>query len=99
VLLLLGMFYASTDGVLSAIVGQVADPSARGTAIGTAQTVVALARMLASTGFGLLWYTVGRGNAMFVAAAVLAAAIMACWFLVRGLDVSAGSAAPAESLA
>lgn len=99
VLLLLGVFYASTDGVLSAIVGQIADLSARGTAIGTAQTVVALARMVASTGFGLLWYTVGRGNAMFVAAAVLAAAIMACWFLVRGLDVPAGSAAPAESLA
>ena len=99
VLLLLGVFYASTDGVLSAIVGQIADLSARGTAIGTAQTVVALARMLASTGFGLLWYTVGRGNAMFVAAAVLAAAIMACWFLVRGLDVPADSAAPAKSLA
>ncbi|MGV8978132.1 MAG: MFS transporter [Cellulomonas sp.] len=99
VLLLLGVFYASTDGVLSAIVGQIAEPSARGTAIGTAQTVVALARMLASTGFGLLWYTVGRGNAMFVAAAVLALAIMACWFLVRRLDVSAGTAALAESLA
>lgn len=85
-LALLGVFYASTDGVLAAVVGQVADPSARGTAIGTAQTVVALARMVASAGFGLLWYTLGRADAMLVAAGLLAVAVVACWVLVRGLD-------------
>ena len=94
VLALLGVFYAATDGVLAAVVGQTADASARGTAIGTAQTVVALARMLASTGFGILWYSIGRGSAMLTAAAVLTVAVPACWLLVRRLDVTAPADAP-----
>jgi len=85
-LLLLGLFYAATDGVLAAIVGQVADASARGTAIGTAQTVVAVARMVASAGFGVLWYSIGRGDAMLTVAALLAVALPGCWLLVRRLD-------------
>jgi len=87
-LLLLGAFYAATDGVLAALVGRVASPDVRAAAIGTAQTVQAVARMVASAGFGLLWYTLGRGPALVVVAGALVVAVPACWQVVRGLDRS-----------
>jgi MFS family permease len=85
-LLLLGIFYAATDGVLAALVGRRAAPDARASAIGTAQTVVAVARMASSALFGLLWYTVGRGPAILTVAVLLAAAVPLAWSVVRGLD-------------
>ena len=85
-LLLLGLFYAATDGVLAALVGRRAAPNARASAIGTAQTVVAVARMASSALFGLLWYTVGRGPAILSVAVVLACAVPVAWYVVRGLD-------------
>lgn len=85
-LALLGTFYAATDGVLAALAARVAAPSVRGAAIGTAQTVQAVGRMAASAGFGVLWFALGRGPAVLVVAALLAAAVPACWLLVRVLD-------------
>jgi MFS family permease len=90
-LVLLGVFYAATDGVLAALTGQLADPSVRAVALGTAQTVVAVSRMLASVGFGVLWYAVGRGPAVLVVAAALAAAVVTCLVLARGLDRRLGA--------
>nr|WP_311836299.1 MFS transporter [Cellulomonas fimi] len=87
-LVLLGVFYAATDGVLAAVAGRLVDPAARTSAIGTAQTVVAVARMVASAGFGLLWFTLGRGNAMLTVAALLAVAVPLCYLAVRGLGAS-----------
>jgi MFS family permease len=86
-LLLLGVFYAATDGVLAAIAGRIAAPSVRAAAIGTAQTVVAVARMASSAAFGVLWYAVGRGPAILSVAVALAAAIPVCWVVVRKVDV------------
>lgn len=92
-LALLGLFYAATDGILAAVAGQLADPGVRGTAIGTAQTVVAVARMLASFGFGALWYAVGPGTALLSVAAVLAVAIPVSLTVVRGVDRWEGAGA------
>ncbi|WP_421741980.1 MFS transporter [Cellulomonas sp.] len=95
-LLLLGLFYAATDGVLAALVGRRAAPNARASAIGTAQTVVAVARMASSALFGLLWYTVGRGPAILTVAVLLACAVPVAWYVVRGLDApTPDEAAPA----
>lgn len=85
-LMLIGVFYAATDGVLAAIAGRLVDPDARATAIASAQTVVAVARMVASIGFGLLWHTVGRGPAMLTIAGLLALALPACWWALRPVD-------------
>jgi MFS family permease len=60
-LLLLGVFYAATDGVLAALVSRLTPSESRGTAIAAAQTVVALARFFASVGFGALWMVLDRG--------------------------------------
>ncbi|WP_407665861.1 MFS transporter [Microbacterium memoriense] len=82
-LVFLGVFYAATDGVLSALVSQLSGPDSRATAIGTAQTVVAVARFASAAGFGILWFAVGREPAMLAVAIVLAIAIPLVAVLLR----------------
>lgn len=82
-LVLLGAFYAATDGVLAALAAQLTTPETHGTGIAAAQTVVAITRFLSATGFGFLWYAVGRENAMWIVAALLAVAIPLVALLLR----------------
>ena len=96
-LVLLGAFYAGTDGVLAALASQLTPSGKLATGIASAQTVVALTRMLASAGFGVLWYAVGASTAMLLAGALLACAVVAVVFILRGAkrdvpaDVSDGA--------
>ena len=84
-LLLLGTFYAATDGMLAALAAQFTPPSSTASGIAAAQTVVAVARLVASTGFGFLWFFAGRGNSMLIVAAALTVAIPIVALLLRGL--------------
>ncbi|MET4003961.1 MULTISPECIES: MFS transporter [Arthrobacter] len=84
-LLLLGVFYAATDGVLAALAGQFSPEASKASGIAAAQTVVAASRFFASVGFGTLWFMLGREHAMVVAAVALAAALVAAVILVRRL--------------
>lgn len=88
-LLLLGTFYAATDGVIAAIAGRLVPVQARSSGIAAAQTVVALARMLASAGFGVLWLLLGPTAAMATVAALLALAVLAAATRIRRLDGAA----------
>ncbi|WCI08773.1 MFS transporter [Arthrobacter sp. OVS8] len=83
-LVLLGAFYAATDGVLAALASQLTPPDKLATGLGAAQTVVALSRMTASVGFGVLWFALGPAVAMLVVGALLAAGVVASWFMLRG---------------
>jgi MFS family permease len=83
-LLLLGVFYAATDGILAALASESTPVESRASGIAAAQTVVALARLIASTGFGVLWFAVGRTEAMVVAAVALAIVIPIVAYLLRG---------------
>lgn len=83
-LILLGGFYAATDGVLAALASQLTPPGKLATGIASAQTVVALSRMTASAGFGVLWYAVGASTAMVAAGALLACAVVAVVFILPG---------------
>ncbi|MES2094826.1 MAG: MFS transporter [Actinomycetota bacterium] len=85
-LLLLGAFYAATDGVLAALAGQFAPQGSTASGIAATQTVVALARLIASTGFGVLWFTLGRANAALVVTAALMLAIAVAAVLIRPLN-------------
>jgi MFS family permease len=85
-LLLLGTFYAATDGVLPALVSRLVPASERGTGIAAAQTVVVLARFGSSVAFGSLWAVVGRGDALLVTAGLLAMAVPVAAVLLRGGD-------------
>jgi MFS family permease len=85
-LALLGVFYAATDGIIAAIAGRLVPVQARTSGIAAAQTVVALARMLASAGFGLMWLLLGPAVAMTTVAGVLVVAIVAAATRIARLD-------------
>lgn len=91
-LLLLGAFYAATDGVLAALAAQLTTPETHGTGIAAAQTVVAITRFVSASGFGFLWYAVGRENAMWIVAALLAVAIPLVAVLLRPFLAGRGAA-------
>jgi MFS family permease len=82
-LLFLGTFYAATDGVLAALAAQLTTPETHGTGIAAAQTVVAVSRFLSASGFGLLWYALGRETSLFLVAGALLIAIPAIALLLR----------------
>ncbi|MET3949942.1 MFS transporter [Arthrobacter sp. UYEF36] len=84
-LVLLGVFYAATDGVLAALASQLAPPDKLATGLGAAQTVVALSRMAGSIGFGVLWFALGPAGAMVVVGSCLAAGVVASWVILRGV--------------
>ncbi|MEO6309301.1 MAG: MFS transporter [Leifsonia sp.] len=84
-LILLGAFYAATDGILAALAAESTPAASRASGIAAAQTVVALARLVASTGFGLLWFAIGRESAMLVVAAALGVVIPLVAVLLRGV--------------
>ncbi|GIH11007.1 MFS transporter [Rhizocola hellebori] len=85
-LLLLGTFYAATDGVLPALVTRLVPEEARGSGIAAAQTVVALSRFGASVGFGALWASVGRSQALLTVACLLVVALPAAAWLLRSRE-------------
>jgi MFS family permease len=89
VLLLLGTFYAATDGVLAALVSRLVSAEARGSGIAAAQTVVALARFVSAVGFGTLWMLIGPEHALLLVAALLMAAMPVAWWLLRPARVPA----------
>ncbi|GAB3041595.1 MFS transporter [Parafrigoribacterium mesophilum] len=82
-LLLLGVFYAATDGVLAALAVQFGPPSGTASAIAAAQTVVAGSRLLASTGFGFLWFFAGRQASVLIVAGSLAIVLPLSAMLLR----------------
>ncbi|MEI2279183.1 MFS transporter [Paenarthrobacter ilicis] len=85
-LVLLGAFYAATDGILAALTSQLTPPGKLATGIASAQTVVALSRMASSAGFGVLWYAVGAPMAMLLAGAVLAIAVVVVALILKTRD-------------
>jgi MFS family permease len=98
-MLLLGTFYAATDGVLSALVSKLVPAESRGTGIAAAQTVVALARFVSSIAFGSLWFAIGRGPALLVVGLLLVAAIPLAAWLLWPSDRPAAAPAPMEVVA
>jgi MFS family permease len=85
VLLLLGTFYAATDGVLSALATREVPEAVRASGISAAQTVVAITRFASSVGFGLMWQFASRGLALMVMTAGLALAVPLSAGLLRSL--------------
>jgi MFS family permease len=85
VLLLLGTFYAATDGVLPALISHLLPAEVRGSAIAAAQTVVVLARLVSSLGFGILWASTDRAPALLTVAILLTCAIPTAAWLLRAM--------------
>ncbi len=88
-LLLLGAFYAATDGVIAALAGQLVPAQVRASGIASAQTVVAVARMASAAGFGFLWFLLGPQQALVLVGALLLVALPVALGVARRIDVSA----------
>lgn len=82
----LGAFYAATDGSLAALASRCVVPSSRASGIAAAQTASALARLVASMGFGLLWFLLGPQVALVAVAVVLVVVIPFAWWQLSGID-------------
>ncbi|MFG2986301.1 MFS transporter [Streptomyces sp. NPDC048258] len=94
VLVLLGVFYAFTDGVLMALAGPVLPAHGRAGGLAVLQTGQALARLLGAAGFGAAWTLWGQGPALWTAALALAGALTAAW---RILPAPTPTPAPAPA--
>ena len=80
--LLLGAYYAATDGVLMALLGAVLPEHIRTSGIALFTTFTGLARLLASTLFGAAWSAAGAPAAVAVFLAALIASVgVAAMFL------------------
>lgn len=79
VLLLLGVFYAATDGVLMALAGPVLPVARRASGLALLQTGQAVARLVAAAGFGAAWTFWGPRPALVAAAFALAVALAGAW--------------------
>ncbi|MFE0131586.1 MFS transporter [Streptomyces sp. NPDC059037] len=75
VLLLLGIFYAATDGVLMALATPVLPRGRRASGMAVLQTGQALTRLVAAAGFGAAWTLWGIGPALTCAVLALTVAL------------------------
>ncbi len=69
-LVLLGLYYAATDGVLMALASATLPPPLRGSGLALLVTSTSLGRLLASIFFGMIWtwYDVETAIAVFAIA-------------------------------
>ncbi|BFV55191.1 MFS transporter [Kitasatospora sp. CMC57] len=93
VLVLLGVFYAATDGVLMALAGPVLPASGRAGGLALLQTGQALTRLLGTAGFGAAWTLWGQRPALYAALALLTLALTGAWLLLRHPSSPEGTAA------
>ena len=82
VLMLLGLFYAATDGMLPALAAGIVPEETRTTGISIVTTVVTVARAIAALAFGLIWSRFGADSGLITAAAGLGAVIVALTIFV-----------------
>jgi MFS family permease len=84
--LLLGGYYAATDGVLMALTSAVLPERLRTTGLGLLTTGISLARLLSSILFGLLWTALDvRAAVATFAVTLLLATLVTAVMLHRGL--------------
>ena len=84
VLLLLGLYYAATDGVLAALASAMLPEQWRTTGLAVMTTGTGLARLVASLGYGALWTYLGPNAALTIFLVGLGIIVLLAWvFLSR----------------
>ena len=91
IVLLYGAFYAATDGVLAALVLPAIPDQLKTTGLALMQTGQAVAYLVSSVVFGLLWSSVGVGVACLTAAGAAALLLPCCAWLLRTRKESAAA--------
>jgi MFS family permease len=84
--LLLGSYYAMTDGVLAAAASGALDQEIRGSGLAILGTAVSLSRLAASLLFGWAWTRLGPSDALLIFAVALAAGVVAAALSWRRLE-------------
>ena len=82
-LLLLGLYYAGTEGVLMAMASAAIPPEMRASGLAILATAIALGKAGSSLLFGWVWETYGAPSAIVTFAAILTAAMLAAGFCLR----------------
>ena len=82
-LLLLGLYYAGTEGVLMAMASAVVPPEARASGLAVLATAVALGKMGSSLLFGWVWDAYDVRYAIVMLGAILMAAMLVAGFCFR----------------
>ena len=86
VLGLLGLYYAATDGVVSALGSQLLEAGVRATGLSIVQTAVAGGRLLAAVGFGAVWTEAGQQRSLLVYGLAMWVAVGGGAVLLRGVE-------------
>ena len=86
VLAMLGVYYGATDGVLPALASGVIGEAERSSGLALLSTVVALSRVAAALGFGLMWDRIGVDRSLIVMGIGLASVIVAVTVIVLFRD-------------
>jgi MFS family permease len=87
-LVLLGLFYAATDGVLAAAASSLLPENYRTSGLALLQTLIALGQVCASVLFGALWTWKGVERALQFSTAAMALAVVFSLLLLRKRTVS-----------
>lgn len=82
VLLLLGLYYAATDGVLAALASTILPEQWRTTGLAVMATGTGLARLLASVAYGALWGYFGPASALSVFLCGLCTTVLLAWLFL-----------------
>ena len=85
-LLLLGLYYAATDGVLMAVASRILPEHLRATGLSVLTTGTGLARLLASTLYGALWSWYGASQALTLFTVGLLSMVVLAFLMIRQMD-------------
>src|SRR5688572_18055917 len=86
VLLLLGLYYAATDGVLSALASAMLPEQWRTTGLAIMTTGTGLARLFASLGYGALWTYLGPNQALTIFLIGLSITMLLAWTFLNRVE-------------
>ncbi|HEX2996603.1 MAG TPA: MFS transporter [Anaerolineales bacterium] len=89
ILLLQGLYYAATDGVLSALASAILPEQWRTTGLAIMTTGIGLARLLASLGYGALWSYLGPSTALGIFLAGLSITVLLAWIFLNRVERNA----------
>ena len=85
-LILFGIYYAATEGILMALVSVVIPPAHRTSGIAIVGTAIGIAKLLSSLAFGALWTGIGVRGAVICFVIVLGVALAISLALMRATD-------------
>jgi hypothetical protein len=85
-LILFGVYYAATEGILMALVSVVIPPAHRTSGIALVGTAIGIGKLLSSLAFGALWTGIGVRGALLSFAIVLGVALAISLALLRATD-------------